>query len=299
MLIRTKFYKTILLYLIVSLFFFSCGKIENENTTSIENQIPEKISTNTDLSMCKKKPGDTLKYLGKFETLVSFGFTPDDVTYSPEHGGRLFLSAVGTGIPYTTPQGVFEVTPKGELIQSFTLPAKVPGICLGFSIARISNGPKIGHFFLVNWTEGPQTQVWEFDQEFNVLNQFPLAGSGAPSDALAYNPRTKTLVIVDPGPPSELIEFTKGGKELNSFQIPNTWGITFNEKTGTYFSVYRTIINEISASGILLNSYDLSQFGIVGAVGIAYGEGKLYIADTGDNPPYSVGLVHIMQVSRK
>ncbi len=282
--------------MIVFLSFFSCDKIGNETTTGIEDQFLEKASSNTDLSLIKGKPGNALEYLGKFETLVAFGFTPDDATFSPLHGGSLFLSAAGPG-----ERGVFEVTPTGKLIQSFDLPDDIPNF--GYNIARVSSGPKVGHFFLIAYSGSPEVQVYEFDQAFKMLKQFPFVGYSDPGDAIAYNKRTQTLVIPDRGSSPTLFEVTTNGEELTSFRIPDVVGITFNEQTGTYFGVNGAIMHEFSTSGITINTYDLSLFGVFGAVGIAYGQGKLFIADEGgydpenEMEPNDIGFIYIMQVS--
>jgi hypothetical protein len=294
MLTNTKSRKAILFYLVVFLSFFSCDKIGNETSTGIEDQFLEKASSNTDLSMSQKKNGYTLKCLGRFETLEALGFSPDDATFSPEHGGRLFLSATADAEQGT--QKVFEVTLSGKLIRSFDLPVVVP--ILGYSIARVSSGPKVGHFFLIQYSGGAQVQVWEFDQAFNKVNQFQVDGEGNPGDAIAYNRRTGTLMITDPSPSGgKLIEVTTNGKELTSFPAPGgVNGMTFNETTGTYFGVMGGSMVEFSTSEIIINSYDLSGFGVTMAVGIAYGQGMFFIADEGREN--DIGYIYIVQVSK-
>ncbi len=243
--------------------------------------------------MSQINSGRTLEYLGNFETLVSLGFTPDDVTYSIEKGGTLFISSAG---PEGT-QGIYEVSLEGELIQSFPIPLYLG---LGYSIARVSNGPQNGHFFLVRYTSLPETQVYEYDGNFNLLNQFSMVGTVHPGDAVAYDSKAKTLMISDCGDSyCTYFELTTIGEQLNIFQGINSTGLTFNDKTGTYFGVDGIRMVEFSTSGIAIHIYDLTQFGIYGAVGIAYGNGELFIADEGrGSEANSIGIIHILKLMK-
>jgi hypothetical protein len=231
---------------------------------------------------------DGLEFLGSFETLQSLGFTPDDVTYSPQ-GARLMIAASsdsGVGA-----RGVFEVTQDGRLVDSFPLPELTTGL-LGFSIERVSSGPKVGHFFMVEFNGLPTVNVFEFDPNFAVINSFRVTGSASPGDAIAFNPVTRHLVIADGGS-NELIEVTTSGELVRIIRTPHANGLTFNHETGTYF-VASGGLAEMSTDGQLLREFDLTAFGVENAVGIAYGQGKLFIADEG-NPPNSRGAIYVFR----
>lgn len=291
MLTKTKSYCSIFFCLIVLLIFYSCVKIGNETTAVNEGQFLDETSSTGELAMSQSKSDKALEYLGNFETLVSLGFTPDDVTYSPQHGGTLFISAVGDD---GTQQRVFKVSTEGELIQSFYI---LPG--LGYSIARVDNGPNNGHFFLIKYTGLPETQVYEYDDNFNLLNQFAMVGSQNLGDDLAYNSKTKSFLSVDGAWETGgfAVEFSTEGEVLSRFPAPIITGLTFNDKTGTYFGVTLNRMIEFSTSGITIKTYDLTPFGISGAVGVAYGNKKFYIADEGrDSEVNTIGIIHILKL---
>jgi DNA-binding beta-propeller fold protein YncE len=231
---------------------------------------------------------EAIELLGSFETLQSLGFTPDGISYSPQ-GGRLMIAAsADSGVGA---RGVFEVTQDGRLIDPFSLPELTTGL-LGFSIERVSSGPKVGHFFMVEFNGLPNVTVYEFDASLAVVNSFPLNGSASPGDGIAFNHLTQHLLIADGGS-NELIEVTTSGDLVRVIPTVHAAGLAFNQATGTYFGVSGGLF-ELSADGELLRTFDLTVFGVKNAVGIAYGQGKLFIADEGD-PPNSGGAIYIFK----
>lgn len=236
-------------------------------------------------------PDTALEFLGSFETLQSLGFTPDDVAYSPQ-GGRLMIAASadsGAGV-----RGVFEVTQDGRLVDAFPLPEPSPTVGLmGFSITRVSRGPNVGNFFMVDFNGQPNVTVFEFDPTFAVVNSFPLTGSASPGDAIAYNHLTQNLLVPDGGS-NEMIEITTSGEVVRRFnRNVHANGIAWNQETGTYFIVSGGLA-EMSADGEELRRFDVTSFGVRAAVGIASGQGKLFIADEGE-PPNTSGAIYIFR----
>ena len=245
------------------------------------------------VSQARGAQNGQLELLGSFETLLSLGFIPDGVSYSPQ-GGRLMIAASsdsGVGA-----RGVFEVTQDGELVESFSIPQPATGL-LGFSIKRASSGPHVNHFFMAEFTGQPTIRVFEFDPSFALVNSFPVTGTGSPGDGIAFNHVTQNLVVVDGGS-NALIEVTTSGDFVRMISTPNAHvvGLTFHQPTGTYFGVDSGgILKELSTDGELLRSFDLTLFGVKNSVGIASGQGKLFIADEGD-PPNSGGAIFIFKL---
>lgn len=238
-----------------------------------------------------EKSSVDLQLLGLFETLDTLGFTPDDVTYSPEKN-HLFISSTTGG---STP-GVFEVTLDGQLVRQLSFPGglNLTG-SLGFSIARVLTGPKNGHVFLAEFNSTPTVRVQEFDSELHFVADFVLVGSVWPGDSMAYNRFRQSLVIGDDGS-GELSEVTTDGQFLRRFSVPATTGVTFNPITGTFFGVNwgNLFLYEFTMTGTLVRTFDLASFGLKHPVGVAFGGGKLFVADEGD-PSNTEGLIYIFR----
>ncbi len=227
-----------------------------------------------------------LRLLGVFETLCSSGFSPDGIT----HGRRsLFIASAGAQVPNLT--GVFEVTRKGRLVEHRPFSASEER--LGFSITRATSGPAAGHFFLASYTGLPDIQVFELDADLNRIRRFSFRGSTAPGDGIAFNHSTRNLAITDVS--GELFEITIRGDLVRSFPTPSNIGLTFNVESGTYFAVDFTRVSEFSATdGALIRTFALRPYGVEQAVGIASGQGRLFIADEKDDPN-SGGLVWVFK----
>lgn len=226
----------------------------------------------------EKQDVDKLIFLEKFETCASIGFSPDGVTYSPKKS-RLFISAAGSDSCNST--GVFEVTLEGELIKHIYFPQ---GYGLGFSITRVSSGPKNGHFFLVEFNGTPNVRVVEYDSCCEMVNEFLFTGGVSPGDGVTFNHKSKNLAILDAG--NGVFEVTTSGEFVQFFPNPCTAGITYNRQTGTYFGLEHDpeILIEFTTSGEILRIFNLNQYGVEQPVGIGYGQGKLFIADEIDGP---------------
>jgi hypothetical protein len=235
-----------------------------------------------------------MEYLGFIETLNAFNFTPDDIAFSPKHGGRLFVTASadsGVGVA-----GVFELTEGGVLVQALPLPPDPTGL-LGFSIARVTDGPLNGHFFLADFNGTPNINIFEVDENFQQVRVLPLTAAASPGDAIAYNSRANTLAVVDRGVSGYMLEVSLDGDPIAVVAAPNPPGLAFDHARGTFLGAGGSGMIEFSTSGELLNTWDLSPFGVSGAVGIAVGNGnRIFIADEGD-PPNGIGLVHILRIS--
>lgn len=235
-------------------------------------------------------PSHQLEFLSSFETLESLGFTPDGVTYSPQGARLMIVASADSGVGA---RGVFEVTQDGMLVDSF------PQENVLFGVTRVTSGPKVNHFFMPEYNGLPTITVFEYDPSFNVVNSFSLTGSASPGDGIAFNHHTQRLVVADGGS-NELIEVTTTGDFVRIIPLTrHVVGMTFNQTTGTYFTVGNGfVVEELSTDGELLHSYDLSAFGVKSAVGIASGQSKLFIADEGD-PPNTSGTIFIFRSPRR
>lgn len=226
-----------------------------------------------------EKPDDnTLILLGGFETCESLGFSPDGVTYSPKKS-RLFISASGEDV-CTGQRGVFEVTLDGEVKKMIYIPWN-----FGFSITRVTSGPKVGHFFLVDYNSTPTVRVLEYDKDWEKVNEFIFTGASNPGDGIAFNHITQNLAICDGC--RGVFEITTSGDLVNFFPISFCLaGMTFNIETGTYFGLGHSppTLYEFTTSGEIKRIFDLSEYGVMQAVGIGSGQGKLFIADEIDSP---------------
>jgi hypothetical protein len=241
------------------------------------------------------KTGDAvLELVGSFETLGSLGFTPDDVVYWPERNHLLISSA---SPPWN---GLFEVTLDGQLVQDRSF-ADVPDLtgAIGFSLARVTTGPRRGHFFLAEQTATPSVRVHEFDAEFNHVGYFPFTGTGGPGDGITYNQLARTLVIGEDGGATDyLSEVTLDGVLLRRLAVPRTpSGLTFCPATGTYFLVDcgGPTLFEFTVGGVLVREFDMSTHGVGQPVGVACGGGRLFVADEID-PANTGGVVWIFRV---
>jgi hypothetical protein len=237
-----------------------------------------------------------LELLGSFETLQSLGFTPDDVTFNPARG-TLFISSAADSVVHPSTQGVYEVTQDGALLQHITTPA---GALLGFSIARATSGPQVGHYFMAEFNGAPSVRIFEFDRDFVPMGEFIATGVASPGDGLAFNHLTRTLMLVDGGL-SHLVELTTAGDPIRVIPTPggHVVGLTFNQPTGTYLGVDSGgIMREFSADGDQLRVFDLTAYGVTNSVGIASGQGKLFIADE-DDPPNTGGAIYIFKSPRR
>jgi hypothetical protein len=237
-----------------------------------------------------------LELLGSFETLQSLGFTPDDVVFNPA-GGTLFISSAADSVVPASTQGVYEVTQDGLLVQRLSTP---PGVLLGFSITRATSGPGVGNFFMAEFNGSPAVRIFQFDRDFAPVNEFTVSGVASPGDGLAFNHITRTLMLADPGL-SHLIEVTTSGELLRTIPTPGgaVAGLTFNLPTGTYFGVNSGgTMTEFSVDGVVLRQFDLTAYGVKNSVGIASGQGKLFIADE-DDPPNTGGTIHVFKSPRR
>ena len=235
-----------------------------------------------------------LVFLSKFETLESLGFSPDGVAYNPQKA-HLFISSASADVPNET--GIFEVTLSGELVDHIPFGGTPVGhCCAGYSITRASSGPKVGHYFLADLM-GETTLVHEFDSNWNWINAFPVTASNLnahPGDGIAFNRISQNIVIAEEVY-GELLDVTTNGQFVGSFPAVNVQGITYNDSTGTYFGVHTSgWLREISTDGTILREFDLKPFGIMQPVGIASGQGKLFIADEIDFPN-SGGYIYIFK----
>jgi hypothetical protein len=235
---------------------------------------------------------ETLEPLGSFETFDSLGFSPDGVTYQPKMA-HLLIASAGAEVPNET--GVFETTLSGELIRHVSLGG------LGFSITIATNGPSVGHRFMVAY-EGPgdgSASVTEYDEAWNVVGGFEVAGV-APGDGIAWNHRSRTLVVVDlDASPQVLIEVTPEGEVVRTLTTPCMAGVTYNIPTNSYFGVCpNATMWEMATDGTVLRSFNLNDYGISQPVGIGSGQGKLFVADEID-VPNSGGIIHIFRSPRR
>jgi hypothetical protein len=221
-----------------------------------------------------------------FETVNSLGFSPDDVVYDPG-SNHLFISAAGAGLPFDN--GIFETTVDGGLVRHIRLEDLSPGSpftgALGFSITLATNGPKAGHFFMVE-TLGQTGVVHEFDADWKWVDAFPVKSSyedAHPGDGIAYNPTSMDLLVAEEVH-GDLIEVTTGGVPVRSLPDVQVQGITFSQSTGTYFGVNTNDeLREISTDGKVLQVIDLTPYGITRPVGVATDGTHLFVADEGDS----------------
>jgi len=222
---------------------------------------------------------NTLRLLGVFETLQTLGFSPDGVTLG--RAAHLFISSAPAPVPNEL--GVFEVTLQGDLVRHVQLPVPPSGNTLGYSIARATSGPAVGNFFLATFSASPNVQVFEFDSELNLVDTFDFQGPAWPGDGLAFNHHTKNLAVID-FVTGDVVEVTTSGDIVRSISTPMSYpaGITYNRPTKTYFAVEvsaRTLVELSPTTGEVIRVFDLSPYGVKQPVGIASGQGKLFIAD--------------------
>lgn len=255
-------------------------------------------STNTAAMQSTEKPEPTktsnppaLIFLEKIDIFTSLGISPDDITYDPT-SNHLFISAAnderhGTPESNNSPfkTGIFELTLDGELVRQIPFEAIVDtnkSGFLGYSIARVSNGPTAGHFFLVGLSGEGKGYVNEFDKNWNWINTFIVNSTKQnthPGDGIVHNPISGNLVIAEEVS-GEIIEITTDGTFMRAFPNINVQGITYSEKTGTYFGVHTSKwLREISSDGKILREIDLEQYGVGQPVGITVVGDKLYITD--------------------
>jgi len=240
-----------------------------------------------------EEQGTDLELVGSFETLDRLGFSPDDVVYWPDND-HLFISSAGANMG-----GLYEVTLDGQLVGSYSFP-QVPYLTgvLGFSVAKVTTGPRRGHFFLVEWNATTNVNVYEFDSNFNYVRYFPLIDTTPPGDSIAYNPFTNTL-IVGHGGWVDFLEVSLDGEFIQRFQpTSHTDGLTFCSITGTYFGVHHMslTLNEYTMNGTLVRTFDLSAFGVKNPVGIASARDLLFVADEGPEPTVQLGVIYIFRV---
>ena len=251
----------------------------------------------------QKPEDDTLTLIGKFETCEALGFSPDGVTYWPGIS-RLFISSAGTDYCVAPPGSVFEVTLEGVLLNHIVITTPVhEGEPYGYSITRASNGPKEGHFFLATCPYTTTIHVVEYDALWNYVGEFEFTGYLIPGDGIAYNHSTKNLAICEAN--HGVFEVTTSGEFVNFIPLPyNVNGITFNNKTKTYFGVQTfpqdepKLLHEFDSTGRIIRTFNLSEFGILQPVGIGSGDGKIFIGDELD-PDNTGGEIWIFKSPKK
>ena len=235
-----------------------------------------------------------LELLDSFETLESLGFTPDDVAFNPARG-TLFVSSAADSVVPPSSQGVYEVTQDGVLLQHIATP---PDVLLGFSITRATSGPQVGHYFMTEFNGAPSMRIFEFDRDFAPVNEFSVTGVAAPGDSIAFNHVTRTLMLVDGGS-GHMVEVTTSGDPIRVIPAGHVAGLTFNQPTGTYLGVNSGgAMTEFSVDGEVIRHIDLTVYGVKNSVGIASGQGKIFIADE-DDPPNTGGAIHIFKSPRR
>ena len=235
-----------------------------------------------------------LELLYSFETLESLGFTPDDVAFNPARG-TLFIASAADSVVHPSTQGVYEVTQDGVLLQHIATP---PGVLLGFSITRATSGPKVGHYFMAEFNGLPSVRIFEFDRDFVPVNEFSATGVASPGDGIAFNHVTRALMLVDGGS-GDMIELTTSGDPIRTISTGHVAGLTFNQPTGTYLGVNSGgAMTEFSPDGEVLRHIDLTVYGVKNSVGIASGQGKIFIADE-DDPPNTGGAIHVFRSPRR
>jgi hypothetical protein len=233
-------------------------------------------------------PDDTpLRLLYTFRT-EPYGFTPDDVAYSP--GGRhLLFSASGDratcGADNLPGRGIYKLTATGGLVEGMSFPTEIAQANLGYGIATARTGRVRGNVYLPEFTGTPDIRIWELDRNIDVLRELNATGTTYPGDGIAYDPIDKTLMVVDLGGPNifqiNLDGIPIGTPIATSCELA---GLTHNTATRTFFGVCWSShkLLEIDSNGVELRSVDLARYGIEQPVGIAAGQGKLFIADEGD-----------------
>ncbi len=160
---------------------------------------------------------------------------------------------------------------------------------------------------MASYTGGPEVSVLEFDADWNLVGQFPFTGVCSPGDGIAYNPVSGTLLISDicgnDNDPSgsRIFEVTMQGVPVRSFSaLPcgDVAGIVFNLPTQTYLAVCwgQSTLQEFSMNGEPLRSWDLGAYGVRLPVGIAAGEGKVFIAAAVDYPCPCGGLIYTFEI---
>jgi hypothetical protein len=152
---------------------------------------------------------------------------------------------------------------------------------MGYSITVATNGPKAGHFFMVEVT-GQIATVHEFDGDWNWLGEFTVSSSHAdahPGDAIAYNSVSMDLMITDEVY-RDFFEVTTSGALVRSFSGALVQGMSFNAATGTFWGVNTSdTLMELSPQGAVLRQMDLHSYGITQPVGLATDGAHLFIAD--------------------
>jgi hypothetical protein len=217
---------------------------------------------------------ESLHLVESYDVAGTLGISPDDLVYDPSTG-HLIVTASGDNVYQ---QGIFEITLDGKLVRQIPQPD-----CNGniFGITRINQGTQEGHFLLVG-LGFPTSTVCEYDANWQPVNTFPVTSphpDGRPGDGIAYNPVSMTILITEEVD-GEIFELSVSGEPLRVFSGVFVQGLTYNETTGTFFGLNTTnLLYDISTEGLILQTVDLSLYGIEQAVGIALAEGKLYIAD--------------------
>jgi hypothetical protein len=231
-----------------------------------------------------------LELLGSIETLNSLRIGPDDVVYSSPKDHLFITSDSGPLF------GIFEITLNGTLVNYTPFPVGFTN--LGFGIARSTRGSNIGHFFLPEFTGTPTIRIVELDSSLTQVNVFTFTGSASPGDSIAFNPFTTNLAVGDlPQGHGDIFEVTTSGVPVRSFSTAfQVHGLTFNVSTGTYFGVNVGDGNlyEFTEEGVLVQTFNLRNYGVMAPVGVASGAGRLFVADEGI-PTNSVGVIYIFK----
>ncbi len=232
---------------------------------------------------------EELSLLFTFRT-EPYGFTPDDVTFSPRGGDLLFIASGDWSPPCDTAQqpgrGIYRLTVTGRLVESIPLPAEIADIWgVGYGITIATNGREVGNVYLTDYTGTPDMGVAVLGKDFDFLGEFRMTGTAWPGDAIAYNPTQKTLWVPDVGG-GNIVEIGLDGTPIaGPFRTSCAiTGLTYNVVTQTFFGVcaWDHKLLEIDSSGVELRSFDLVGYGIEQPVGVAAGHDMLFIADEGD-----------------
>lgn len=215
-----------------------------------------------------------LRLLAVFETPP--GLSPDDLVFRSSGGPRLVATAVN-------PESfLYEMTLDGELIAAY------PGLG-SFSLTRGTQGGFLDHFFQASGGGG-NLDITELDRGYTPVRvcstDISASPSTVPCDGIAFDHHRGTFLVSDTDA-NLLLEIDCAGGPVGSLRrwvsldFPAPAGAVYDKASRSFLGVLHgpAELVRFDADGVLLQRIDLKPFGVQQPVGVAVGQGKVFVAD--------------------